>query len=361
MTGRKWFYHVLTSALRQRKGRVAVAVLSVGIASTVVVSAVGLSSGIRRLLGGELKAYGANMIVSKKGGHIDAAMLDALKGIAGIEEFSPQLYSPVSLNGLPVGPDGQVEMIGMTGAHSLNVSGRFPGEGEVLIGADLRAGLGLKTGDSVKLGGSVMTVSGFVETGGPEDKAVILPLPSAQRLTGLEGKISAVLIRGRPGTLDETAKVIASVMPDADVKTLRQVAGAEESFLRKIELLLALVTVVVVGASAISVSSTMSATVLERLREIGLMKALGGTKKGIGRFYLMEAVIIGAGGGTAGFLTGFVSAQAVSKGAFGSYISMPVYLVPVSIVTGLVIAVAASALPLRAALIEKPSVVLRGE
>ncbi len=355
MTGRKWFYHVLMSALRQRRGRVAVAVLSVAIASAVVVSAVGLSAGIRRLLGGELKAYGANMIVSKKGGHIDAAMLDALKGIAGIEGLSPQLYSPVSLNGL------QVEMIGMSGAQGLKVSGAFPVEGEVLIGADLRAGLGLKTGDTVKIRGAVMTVSGFIETGGPEDKAVILPLPSAQRLTGLEGKVSAVLIRGRPGMLDETAKAIADAMPDADVKTMRQVAGAEESFLRKIELLLALVTVVVVGASAISVSSTMSATVLERLREIGLMKALGGTKKGIGRFYLMEAVIIGAGGGILGFLTGFVSAQAVSKGAFGSYISMPVYLVPVSIVTGLIIAMSASALPLRAALIEKPSVVLRGE
>jgi putative ABC transport system permease protein len=233
------------------------------------------------------------------------------------------------------------------------------------VGSDIRDALGLKPGGTVTLGfGPEKTeakVAGFVQRGGPEDGSVMMGLRQSQKLAGLEGKLSAVLVRAVPGGIEGTVRLLGERMPEAEVKTLRQVAFAEESFLGKIELLMVLVTLVVVLTTGISVSSTMSATVLERMKEIGLMMAIGGTRRRIRRFYLAEGCIIGLAGGLVGYVAGFGAAQAVSKGAFGSYISVPFHVLPVALFLGVALAVSSSFLPLADALRNSPSDILRGE
>jgi putative ABC transport system permease protein len=360
MNRRRWFLHFLRRSLSQRKGRVAVASVSVMLAAAIVVSSLGLSLGIRQKLGEELKAYGANIIITPKEGYIPQSLLLDLKAM-GAGDYSGQLYARVLVN------RAEVEMIGLDieNVKSWKITGRWPSEGEVLAGTNIRDALGLKLNDPLTVGfggtDTEMKVSGFVERGGPEDSTVMIDLARGQMLTGLQGKLSAVLLRAEAGRFEEVVAMLKEKIPDVDVKTLKQVAYAEESFLRKIELLMVLVTLVVVIASSISVSSTMSATVLERMKEIGLMKAIGGTKNSIRLFFLSEGCVVGLFGGLSGYALGFVSAQAVSKGAFQSFIDMPFYLFIVSLVTGLSIAVFSSMLPLADALRYKPSSILRGE
>ena len=204
-------------------------------------------------------------------------------------------------------------------------------------------------------------VTGFIERGGPEDNAFLISIDDAWALTGLDNKLSAVLVRGRPGKLDNVVKEIRDVVPGASVKTFRQVAFAEESLLNKIQLLMALVTAVVLFASVISVASTMGANVFERREEIGIMMAIGARKNEISLFYAAEAVLIGLIGGFAGFFLGYISTQIISKGAFDSYIYMPFYVVFLSIIMGLVISLLASHFPVRDALKYSPAEILRGE
>jgi len=361
----------MTRAVMERKSRVAVAVLSVMIAVGIIVSALGISLGIRTKLGGELKAYGANVMVSRPGGFLDdnAALRSALTPQYGVDHYSLQLYGAAEVSH-PGGTEDAVrlELIGMEldKADALRVEGAMPASPEeMLAGADVRDAFGLKTGQTLRAEFNAkvyaMQVSGFVETGGPEDGALITGLNRAQELTGLNDKVSAVLVRADTSRLNETVESLRAALPGVEVKTLSQVAKAEQSFLGKIELLMALVSVVVLVASSISVSSTMSATVLERLKEIGLMKAIGGTRREIGAFFMAEGIAIGCAGGVLGYALGFVAAQAVSKGAFGSFIPVPLYLLLGGIAAGALISVGASLWPLWGALRYKPSVVLRGE
>jgi putative ABC transport system permease protein len=343
--------------------RVAVAVFSVTIAAAIVVGSLGISLGIRQKLGGELRAYGANVMVVPRDTHLEEDVLASIAVEAGVEGASGQLYSPVLLKGVPVELIG-LDMVWLRG-QGWKVDGRWPEFGEVLVGTTLRDALSLSVGDQVSLGvgdrderGSVV---GFVERGGPEDRAVIMALAEAQRLTGREKKLSAVLVRASSGEVETVVENLAASLPGAEVKTLRQVAFAEESFLGKIELLMALVTLVVLVAAAISMSSTMSATVLERMREIGLMMAIGGTKREIRRFYLAEGLVMGLAGGLAGYVVGLGAAQAVSRGAFQSFVSVPLFVLPVAVVLGVTLAVGSSLLPVAAALRNKPSSILRGE
>ena len=205
------------------------------------------------------------------------------------------------------------------------------------------------------------TITGFIERGGAEDNTFILSIADAWKLTGLDSKLSAILVRGHPGKLENVVNGIKYALPLTNVKTFRQIAIAEESLLGKIQLLMALVTIAVLFASVISIGSTMGANVIERREEIGLMMAIGATKNQISMIYSAEAVLIGILGGVAGFVLAYISAQIISKGAFGSYISMPFYTFFLSVITGLALSMLASHFPVRDALKCSPAEILRGE
>jgi putative ABC transport system permease protein len=333
------------------------------VASAVIVCGLGLSLGIRQKLGQELKAYGANAIVSPKDTpYIDEDTVRDMYQTPGVRDAEGQLYARAAIG------NTSIELIGMDfhQTEGWRVEGTLPtGADDVLLGARLAEALDTSPGGRVNImykgTEHSYTVSGIAERGGPEDKALLLPIGQAQQLTGLEGRISAILLRLDTDAFQQSVAALSTRFSDLTIKTLRQVAFAEESFLGKVELLMFLVGLVVLAATSISVSSTMSATVLERIKEIGLMRAIGGTRGEIRSFYLAEGAAIGIMGGLAGFVVGALAAEAVSKGAFGSFIGIPVYLVAVALVLGLAVSVAASMGQLAGAMRQKPAVVLRGE
>lgn len=361
----KWFLFFFSKSVSQRKGRVAIASLSVMLSVAVVTAMVGITSGIKEKLGSELKAYGANIIVSPaKGDFLDYPDLESIGKLEHVEEATGQVLGRAYIG------KQTIEVIGLDLSRLRGMGwrlfGRWPErEGEILAGINLREALGIGEGKTVALEsegrGEDFFVCGLIEKGGPEDSAFIMSIREAWRLTGTDGKLSAVLVRGKSGELESIVNRIRAAVPAATVKTFRQVAFAEEALLVKIQLLMALVTFVVLCATAISVASTMGANVLERREEIGLMKALGATRNDISSFYTAEAVLIGLAGGLSGYLFGFLSAQAISKGAFNSFVGMPSYLPLFSAAIGLTVSVAAAYFPVRGAMKYDPAVILRGE
>lgn len=364
MKGR-WFLFFFGRSISQRKGRVVIASLSVTLAVAVVTALAGITSGIREKLGSELKAYGANIIVSPgKGGLLDHSVRQSISQMSSVEDASGQVLTRAVASGQ------SIEVIGMEVSRIRDMGwrlyGRWPAaKGEVAAGINLRDGLKLKEGQTIpvahegKKAGFV--VSGFFEKGGAEDSSLIMSVEEAWDLTGLRGKLSTVLVRGKSGSLESVGAAIRAAFPELIVKTSRQVAVAEESLLRKIQLLMILVTAVVLLATAVSVASTMGANVLERREEIGLMKAMGATRRDISGFWFAEAALIGAFGGVLGFISGFLAAEAISKGAFNSFVSISPYLPFLSLAMGLAVSLAAGYFPVRDAMKCDPAIILRGE
>lgn len=340
-----------------------------GIACLAVMVGVGLSGalimlsfGIRERLGEELKAYGANMmIVGRDGALINENDALLLKNLGDrIESPKPQLYEKALLN------NRAIELIGvdLKPSSGIRLQGNLPADRELIAGTILRDALKLSIGSKVELTSEGRTesyrVSGFFELGSSEDKGVMLGLKDAQRLLGLDKKLSAILLRGK-GDLNSLAREIEGLFPGIEVKTLRQVAQAEISLLGKVEFLMALVSIVVLFGASLSVGSTMNTTILERRREIGLMKALGGSRKAIGKLLIAEALLIGGLGGILGIPVGIASAEVISKGAFGALVGVPWHLPLISIFLGLFLGFVSSLLPLKGAMGLEPAVTLRGE
>jgi putative ABC transport system permease protein len=380
---KRGFLYFFKKSISQRKGRVVIASLSVMLAVAIVTGLAGITSGIKEKLGSELQAYGANLLVSP--GDQDLLDIDALKVISELEsvaQASGQIYGRAFIK------DDSVEVIGldMGGVRESGwrLDGSWPqNDREIVAGINLKEVLELETGKTITLssesGKSLplsslekdeirsrkhsmkLIVSGFIERGGSEDNAFIMSLDQAWSIMGVKNKLSAILVRGKSGDLDTISSRIINAFTGVKVKTLRQVAVAEESLLRKIQLLMTLVTVVVFFAAIVSIMSTMGANVLERREEIGLMKAIGATRNRIRSFYFAEAVLTGLAGGVSGFCLGYLFTQAVSWGAFHALIGIPSYLFILSVAAGLIVSLIASHFPVDNALKYNPAVILREE
>jgi putative ABC transport system permease protein len=369
---KKWMLLFLFRSMSQRKGRVIVASLSVTLAVSIISGMIGITEGINEKLGSELKAYGANIIVSPaEGGYLTSDLVNEVLGIENVTDAEGQLFGTALLYESASDFIG-VDMKGLKG-KGWKYEGTWPDKRkEILAGINLKRALNLDEGSEIFLAPSLtedrgeqkrikFIVSGFIERGSSEDNAFILSMEDAWELSGREGRLSAVLVRADPDAIDNVVSSMKQQFPFTEVKTFRQVAYAEQSLLGKIQLLMALVTIVVLLAAVISVGSTMGANVLERREEIGLMMALGATKNMINSIYALEAALMGLAGGCAGFVLGYLSTQAISSGAFGSGISMPFYIVFLSVINGLIIALLSSYFPVRDALKYKPAEILRGE
>jgi len=297
-----------------------------------------------------------------------------------------------------------------TGVKTINpfweVDGSWPAEpdpddpaataDQVLVGATLARSLGAAPGDrlTVTLRGAetptdhTVTVSGILRTGGPEDAAIVAPLALAQALTGLDGRVQSVDIsaltipenelsskaRRDTGSLtaeqydtwyctayvSSIAHQIEEAVVNASARPLWQVAAGEGAVIGRIQTLLLVVSLAAVAAAAMGVSALMNTTILERAREIGLMKALGAAPWEIHALFLGEAVLVGLLGGAVGILCGWGVAQGVGWSVFGSGVAMPPITIPIVLVVSVLTVLAGAVLPARTIARLHPSEVLHG-
>lgn len=330
--------------------------------------------------------------------------------------FAPFLKTPVEIAGREkkrinlIGTyfDRQVPITGdneyRTGIKLVSpywqVQGEWPNEqgaqgGELLVGALLARELNLKAGDRITVRTSTrdskeerFLIRGILTTGGIEESALVAPLATVQRLAGLAGKVQSVSVsaltvpedrlsrraRHSSDTLDSaeydrwycTAYVssvslqIEEAIPNVTSRPIWQVAAGEGAVVNKIQLLMIVVTIAAFIASALGISSLMVTTIMERAREIGLMKALGAADWEVYLLFLSESAVVGVVGGLLGCIAGAGLSQIIGLSIFGSTISFSLIVIPVNIAVSVLIALSGSLIPSRLITKLYPAEVLHG-
>ncbi|MDR0357676.1 MAG: ABC transporter permease [Clostridiales Family XIII bacterium] len=265
-------------------------------------------------------------------------------------------------------------------------------ESAVMAGCVLADKLGLDIGDSliVQTGEKkeTFTVKGVFDAGSEEDERIYAPLRVVQDLTGEAGLVSNVEVSAlttpdnelsrraaqNPNSLSVkewetwycTAYVsaicyqIEEVLTDSVAKPIRRVAESEGAILEKTRLLMLLITILSVAGAALGISNLVTASVMERGREIGLLKAIGANNASISRLVLTEIFITGAVGGTAGYFTGLGFAQIIGRTVFDAAINIKPMVVPLVAILILAVTAAGSAPAIRLLLSLRPAEVLHG-
>ena len=301
-------------------------------------------------------------------------------------------YETVRINKSPYLVGGiDVDAVRALNGH-WEIEGRWPGEGEVLIGLDVAETTGFKVGstvnaeylgsDDLSLSSTVSSsgdtaqvagqaswrVSGIVDTGGSEDDILYVPLDQLETLTGSADAGYDVVEFSVDTTSVTAADVAAAVNRAADgagqgvrAEPVSKITSGDTRIITMLDTLFWVVAVVVLGLTLVGVSTTMTVIVSERRNEIGLRKALGASSRSIAVEFYTEAACLGLIGGLIGTAIGYALARAVGIGVFEQPIGFSWWLALLSLLLSALVAVIASAGPVRGATRIDPALVLREE
>ena len=233
-----------------------------------------------------------------------------------------------------------------------------------------------------------LLVSGVVSGGGAEEERIIAPLALVQRLENLAGKVESVEVSAVTTPENELARKAAAnpkalsqreydiwyctayvgsiayqieeVISGSVAHPVRQIAESEGKILDKTELLMLLITVLSLLSSALGVSNLVSANVMERSRELGLLKALGASNLSVVLSVLAEIFAAGILGGILGYFVGIGFAQIIGETVFGAGIAVNVYVVPIVAALMTAVLLVGSVPAVRLLLSLQPAEVLHG-
>ena len=130
--------------------------------------------------------------------------------------------------------------------------------------------------------------------------------------------------------------------------------GAKNAFII-LDIVLSLIGSIALTVSSLGIVNTMVMSILERTREIGIMKAIGASDSDIRRIFLFEASVIGLMGGLLGIALGWIVGHVINFGANidiqsqggtpGTLFSLPLWLIAGSIAFSIAVSLIAGSYP----------------
>ena len=326
-----------------------------------------------------------------------------------IVDFAPYLTVDVEAGGLKIPltgtwfqkelklPTGDEVVTGMTGLRTWWTLDGPPGDDaatdSVLVGANVAKKLDLKPGDPLEVaapggGKRRLTVRSVFFSGGEDDDAIYGPMLLAQELGGRPGLVQRVEVSAlttpendlarraaqNPYSLSRkdwevwycTAYVsaiafqIEEVLTDARAKPVLQVAESEGAILQKTQLLMLLLTLLSLACSALAISNLVTANIMERSTEIGLLKALGATDGRISLTILSEMLVATFAGGAVGYAAGLGLATLIGHSVFGSAVAAKGLVIPLIVLLVFLVTMGGSLPAIRLLLRLRPAEVLHG-
>jgi len=337
---------IAVNNLRRKKGRTffLVAGLALGIGAAVALTSVG--DAMNREVMHTLDEFGANILVTpatedlplsyggmtisavNTGGRSltleDARRIRTIKNSENVSTVAPKLLVVSEVGKTKV----MVAGVEFPAEFKLKkwwrvASGMKPGEvSEVLIGKDAAAKLGLAPGDNVTLGNGTFRVSGMLgDTGSQDDGLIFADLTAVQKQFRKGDAISlielAALCSGCP--IEDMVAQVNGVLPGAKAVAVKETVELKMQamhYFHRFSLGISLLLLIVAG---MIIFFAMTASVKERVQEIGLFRAIGFRTGHIIQVLLIEAFFVSLLAGVAGYALGAASPRIIAPYLMSAY------------------------------------------
>jgi putative ABC transport system permease protein len=324
--------------LARRKLRTTLTILgiTIGIWALVVFSSMAnkinalVEGGSQYFAGKVLVTDASNIAVGAGIAPMNIEVAETIAGLPGAAAAVPQvqlIYDPEGGGGFGVsetllgsvaGSDEGHESFEISAVQGRLLTPEDEGSRVVVFGSDLATKEGVAVGDSIDIRDETFEVVGVLEpTLTAPDSTALIPLSAAQELMAAslpapvqeaispDELISQVVAYPAEGTSESE---LATQIEDA-VDNVNTLTGAE--FDEQVGSATAIFNAIIIGVAVISlvvgglsVINTMAMSVAERTREIGIKRAIGGTRGRIIRELVIEAGVIGLIGGLFGLALG---------------------------------------------------------
>jgi putative ABC transport system permease protein len=325
----------LTLAWRYLRGRGVRTFLT----TLAVVFGVGLIFGLNGMLPAFLTAFNRNLlstagkidvtITSSYAEEFSAAAVDTVARVPGVAVVTPEIQKIVPLPQNPAIPAAnqvaQINVVGIDVPTAVKVRD-FPVAGgrmlsatdrnTAVIASDLAVKLGLKLGDTLSLPSSVgntkFTIVGLLSSPTvPGQEQVFVPLASAQQLFAFPGKIDTIegsFVAGADRATVEAA-IQKALGPNYNVGGLSSNSSLLAS-LASAEAIFNLFGVFALATGAFIILNSFRTVVAERRHDVGMLRAIGATRRTIVGMFLFESFFQGVLGTAMGLAAGYLLALA---------------------------------------------------
>lgn len=247
-------------------------------------------------------------------------------------------------------------------------AGRFSVDaGDVLIGSQLASDLGLRTGDKLRLNAgdnrqTVVNVVGIFELGVREldSRYVYTSLKQAQALLDLPGGVTILELKINDVFAAEYWAQRIGKLTGLYVQSWMESNGQLLNALQSQSMTTQMIRVFVAMSVIFGIASVLAVSVVQRTREIGILRAMGSSQQQILRVFLLQGGLLGLAGSLLGVLVGFLLVllfNNLGKSLFVLRLEPSMLLSAILIAT--VAGVVAAAVPARRAAKYDPAVAIR--
>ncbi|MCC7570362.1 ABC transporter permease [Candidatus Micrarchaeota archaeon] len=396
--------------LKNRSLRTWLTLLGVVMGVIAIVLLVGLGDGLNASISDQLNQFGAQNIVIFPGstfrpgagsylpkqGKLYLTDIDRIKRVPGVDFTAKAItvprqsldYKGQEMSIGPVGFEAEIFLSNVVPQYKI-ARGRFYRDNErnvAILGHDLAYNTfdqNINVGSNIYVGGKRYKVIGILEKigqagGAPgNDRAVIINYIDARDIVdeaGLIGKneVTAIYVRVSDGfDTKEVSERIAFELRSAHKVRENDFTLMTADFLKEqvntilsiLTIFLGVVASISLVVSAVGVSNTMFTAVLERTREIGIMKSLGAKNSHILNMFLTESAFLCATGGIIGLVSSFIFVIVFNQLSvvfeFGIFIVVSIWLVLGAFLFSLLIGIFAGVFPAWKASKLDPVVALR--
>ncbi len=312
-------FQMLWGNLNARPVRSALTVAAIAIQVILILMIVGLTSGVVSEWGKRVEGVGADILVQPPNSSIFFALSSAvmqesvgntIQALPGVDEVAPTLIL-VDQKNLTVVYGIDYQRFNALSQGFLYRAGRpFAAADEALADDVVGQTRHLKAGDSVSLLNHNFRICGIVAHG--KGARFFIPLKTAQEIAGAEKHVSMFYVRSK-GDTEGTREQIVKLLPQNRIRsTSEYLTLMNSSNLPELKPFIRTMVGLGLVISFLVVLLAMHTMVLERTREIGILKALGSSRLAIVGLLLTEMLVIGAAGSLLGIALTFLT-EAVLK------------------------------------------------
>jgi putative ABC transport system permease protein len=317
--------------ITRRKGRFIFTLLGITIGIASFVTLLSLGGSLKKEIKKQASELGANLVVTPKGWCAyeqisvltgeqlpEAIPFDVVRKISAIKGLTavPYLTERTAIKNSPVPVIGILpEEMRAFKKWEMEKGSYFEMQNEkaVIIGSGIAQQFKLNPMNELIIRGEKFPVKGVLkETGSKDDIAIFMPLSVAQKLYGVEDKVSFIAVK-----VDDISKMdeyILKIQETSNVAVVsdKQLLKSVLSIVGTVSLTLQLIAVIAILAAAFGIINTMMTAIYERKREIGILQAIGAKRGTIFKAFLLESGFYGILGGIIGLASGLVFSSIAS-------------------------------------------------
>lgn len=302
--------HMIVRNSLHRPVRTAITVIAVAVEVTLVIIVVGLTSGLLHDYAARTEGIGADIMVQPpsasifmafSGAPMPMAIGDKLRELNYVTAVAPVLIQFNSVNGLDL-------VYGIDPKSFREVSGGFvyyEGHGltapnDILVDDVYARAKHVQVGQTLHLLGHDFHVSGIIEHG--KGARLFVLMSTLQEMSGATGKASIFFVKcDRADHIPAAMSEISQLLPRYEIRSIKDYMSLMTS--NNMPGLGAFINVMIGIAVCIGflvIFLSMYTTIIERTREIGVLKSLGASKAYIVQIFLSETALLCLGGAVAG-------------------------------------------------------------